>query len=126
MKLPDKNQYTLDEVIKIFDIDPKYVKEICKLHPSIEEAQKHVDAFKALFKRRYRKLIMIHHPDHGGDKENFQVIQKIYETMMKSMKVVPQRQRPKPVYQRFYFYSSGDNYTSASSTTTTSASWSWT
>ncbi|CAE8720516.1 unnamed protein product, partial [Polarella glacialis] len=29
----------------------------------------------------YRKLAMIHHPDKGGDKEEFQKIQGAYETL---------------------------------------------
>ncbi len=34
-------------------------------------------------KKRYRKLVQIHHPDHGGDSELFIKIKEAYEFLMK-------------------------------------------
>lgn len=114
--LPDKNSYSINEFLNIFDIDKKDFEPLTKMHKNVTAAQKAVDEFKMILKSKYRKAALKYHPDHGGSKEDFQVINKMYQSMMKSVKVIKQ---PPVQYMRMYYHYSG----SATSSTTTQTWW---
>jgi len=114
MSLPDKRNYTLDDLGQIFEFDPRQWVHLGQPTRTLKEKQDQINAFKEFIRKRYRKLVMKHHPDKGGDQRDFQVLQRVYETVQ-AMKVRPIRQ---PHYVRVYtggtssYWSNGTNTTS--------------
>jgi curved DNA-binding protein len=54
-------------------------------------------------KKAYRKLAMKHHPDRGGDQNQFQKIQEAYATLGDSQKR-QEYDNPQPQHQGFHFH----------------------
>ena len=59
------------------------------------------DAGQDEIKRAYRKLVVIHHPDKGGDKEQFQKIQEAYDTLSDPEKK-RQYDSPQPTFNNIF------------------------
>lgn len=118
--LPDKKTYSISEVLQIFELSWNDIPDIRKQYPSVQIAQKVMDEFKIILKKQYRKIAFKYHPDHGGNEDDFKVIQRVYETVLKSCKVIPlQRRRPTMVVRRYYYYDASGGTTGAGDNSTT-------
>ena len=76
-----------------------------------------------LFKQKFRKLALVHHPDKGGDVEKFKEINEAYSVLsdpsLKRQYDASRAPAPQPKYQggiRFYGYGSF-------ATTSTNSQW---
>lgn len=79
--LPDKKNYTLTEVLQIFELSDKNIPEL-KKQGTFEEMEQILKEFKKIFKSAYRKMALKYHPDHGGSDHDFRVINKLYNNIM--------------------------------------------
>lgn len=118
--LPDKKNYTFDEVLAIFEIPKDSVPDIRKPRKSLEELEEVVKELKLVFKVAYRKAALKYHPDHGGNAHDFKVINSLYHFIIKSIKIRRLPAQPptafqfiRPVYT-FYRYTGGTTSTSTS------------
>jgi len=95
----------VDQAMQVLGIKELLTDLITSAGPDIEKARNLLDGFKStILKSMYRKLVLQHHPDKGGDPEKFREIQQAYE-LINGMKIHP---RPivkftyKPVMYRYY------------------------
>lgn len=70
-----------------YNKEDKKIKEIIKVN-----LQKQIDFFglkenytKEEIIRQFRKLVLIHHPDKGGNKENFQLLQQYKNELLNNL-----------------------------------------
>lgn len=120
MSLPDKRNYNLVDMGRIFEFDHRQWSHLARNTRTAAEKQKQIDEFQDFIKKRYRKLVMKYHPDHGGDQRDFQVLQKVYE-MIQALKVQPVRP---PNYVTVRVYTGGGSIYTDSTTTSTGGWWS--
>ena len=95
MLFPEKQQYSLDELLQIYGLTWNDIPDIRKSYP-MKELKPIIEEFKTVIKIRYRQLAIKHHPDQGGNPQNFRVINRLYQSVMKEMKIIP-RQQPMQV-----------------------------
>ncbi len=69
---PGNSQRSLLNPYEILGMEPKYTDES-------------EDDFRKRLRKQYHKLILIHHPDKGGLKEDFQKIHSAYEELNKDL-----------------------------------------
>ena len=115
--LPDKKMYSNIDIAKIFEMDVNIFNKIAgSKFRTFQEGKRAINEFHKEIKIAYRKIVKKYHPDHGGNENDFKVIQRIYEALMKiDIKPIS---RPKYVFMNF----SSNNYTD-STTTSTTTSW---
>lgn len=82
---------------------------------SFEKLQEVVDQAKIDAKKEFKKLAMVHHPDRGGDAEEFKRISSMYE-MIEKLKIVKPKPKPRMVSITF---TGGYPYSSTTTSTTT-------
>lgn len=63
------------DVCRIFDVDPHELPDLRK-HGPIQEIEKNLEKFKAIFKKAYRKLALECHPDKGASKQKIDRFKK--------------------------------------------------
>lgn len=117
-----KDKYTIDEVLKIFELSHNDVPNLRRPFQSMSEAQRSIARFRLKIRKQYRLIAKKYHPDHGTDADreqrehDFKVLQKVYEIVMKKIMVIPIQ--PRPTVVRFYYSSNSSFYGETSSTTT--------
>lgn len=112
--LINKKQYNLNDIIVIFELDKENIPDIVNPQP-FEQMKQNLEEFKILLKNQYRKLAKKYHPDHGGNKEDFQVLSNLYNMVIKL--------EIKPIQRPTIIIHGGYSYYSYSSTSTTTSSY---
>jgi hypothetical protein len=119
-----KRTIHINEVLTLFELDKSDLPVLGTPLP-YEVVKQRIDEFKQTLKKRFRRLAMKHHPDHGGDEEYFKKLSDVYTFLMKELKPTkaPEPEpRPRPqggIVVRVY-RSASDYYYSDASTTSTS------
>lgn len=118
---PDKRNYTVFEIARMLEMEPEDFNELAKPARTRKEKQLQIDALKYRVKKQYRKIAMRHHPDHGGNADNFKILTRVYEAV-NAIQVVENRPRPRVVVR---FGGGGTTSATDTSTTTGSSGWSY-
>jgi hypothetical protein len=103
----------INTACKILGIDHGDWGEYFHHIKSYVHAVEMMEEFKScILKSSYRQACMKHHPDHGGDEEQFKSVQAAYNFLM-SMEI----RRPQPVKVNYFYsrnvYSSWSSWTSS-------------
>lgn len=96
------------------------VEEIYKLL----ELDLNEDATQETLKKAYKRAVLKHHPDKGGDVKTFLKVKEAYEYLKEYLK-----QRDEPTQQEVFIYAPsypdyGSNYTATSSNSFYTGTWS--